>query len=147
VSPPWWQTILARVVFAALFVLSMFFVYRLRVRNLQRSKRLLAQLVDQRTDELRQVNAHLEEKQEEISTQNEQMKLQQQRLEELNEELREHRNNLEKQVQERTAELNAAKIKAEESDRLKSSFLANMSHEVRTPMNAIIGFSTLLEKK
>ncbi len=37
-----------------------------------------------------------------------------------------------------------AKLKAEESDRLKSAFLANLSHEVRTPMNAILGFSELL---
>jgi PAS domain S-box-containing protein len=38
----------------------------------------------------------------------------------------------------------AAKVKAEESDKLKSAFLSNMSHEIRTPMNAILGFSTLL---
>jgi len=37
-----------------------------------------------------------------------------------------------------------AKIKAEESDRLKSAFLANMSHEIRTPMNGILGFADLL---
>lgn len=41
-------------------------------------------------------------------------------------------------------ELNAAKIKAEGSDRLESAFLANMSHEIRTPLNAIVGFSKLL---
>src|ERR1035437_3937013 len=41
-------------------------------------------------------------------------------------------------------ELINAKEKASQSDKLKSSFLMNMSHEVRTPMNAIIGFSTLL---
>lgn len=37
-----------------------------------------------------------------------------------------------------------AKIRAEESDRLKSAFLANMSHEIRTPLNAIVGFSNIL---
>lgn len=41
-------------------------------------------------------------------------------------------------------ELIAARIKAEEADKLKSTFLANMSHEIRTPMNAIVGFSQLI---
>lgn len=47
-------------------------------------------------------------------------------------------------LKEKQQKLAAAKDKAEESDRLKTSFLANMSHEIRTPMNAIIGFSDLL---
>ncbi len=41
-------------------------------------------------------------------------------------------------------ELLETKERAIQSDKLKTSFLTNMSHEVRTPMNAIIGFSTLL---
>jgi len=59
--------------------------------------------------------------------------------------LQEERESLELRVLERTAELNAAKEKAEESDKLKSSFLANMSHEIRTPLNAILGFSALIQ--
>lgn len=43
--------------------------------------------------------------------------------------------------------LQAAKEKAEQSDKLKSVFLANLSHEIRTPMNGIIGFTKLLKKK
>lgn len=42
------------------------------------------------------------------------------------------------------ATLIAARVKAEESDRLKSAFIANMSHEIRTPLNAIVGFSDVL---
>ncbi len=43
-------------------------------------------------------------------------------------------------------DLQKAKIKAEESDHLKSAFLANMSHEIRTPMNGILGFAELLKE-
>lgn len=54
--------------------------------------------------------------------------------------------NLEEKVNRRTSELQEAKEKAEESDRLKSAFLANMSHEIRTPMNGILGFAELLRE-
>lgn len=40
--------------------------------------------------------------------------------------------------------LEEAKILAEESVKNKSLFLSNMSHEVRTPLNALAGFSSIL---
>ena len=46
----------------------------------------------------------------------------------------------------RNAELDIARKRALDANRLKSDFLTNMSHEMRTPMNGILGFSELLAK-
>jgi len=44
-------------------------------------------------------------------------------------------------------ELIAAKEKAEEASRLKTSLLGNMSHELRTPLTGILGFSQILAEE
>ena len=39
------------------------------------------------------------------------------------------------------------KVQAEQSNKAKSTFLSNMSHDIRTPMNAIIGYTNLIKKE
>jgi PAS domain S-box-containing protein len=53
-------------------------------------------------------------------------------------------NNMMNILEETHRELVAARLKAEEANKVKSEFLANMSHEIRTPMNAIIGMTSLV---
>ncbi len=43
--------------------------------------------------------------------------------------------------------LKDALIQARQANEAKNMFLANMSHDIRTPMNAIVGFSALLERE
>jgi signal transduction histidine kinase/ligand-binding sensor domain-containing protein/CheY-like chemotaxis protein len=130
IKPPFWQTLVFRIALVLIIVISIYFIYLYRVKSFKQNQRQLEENVVKRTEQLSMANKMLEEKQEEISSQNEELLI--------------HRLNLEKLVEDRTSELQEALIKAEESDKLKSAFLANMSHEVRTPMNAIVGFSSML---
>jgi PAS domain S-box-containing protein len=50
------------------------------------------------------------------------------------------------QLENNKVELGKAKEKAEAANQAKSDFLANMSHDIRTPMNAILGFTELLKR-
>jgi signal transduction histidine kinase/CheY-like chemotaxis protein len=48
------------------------------------------------------------------------------------------------EIRETESMLREAKERAEAGDRAKGQFLATMSHEVRTPLNGIVGFASLL---
>ncbi|MCP5046201.1 MAG: response regulator [bacterium] len=56
------------------------------------------------------------------------------------------RKEMEEKLQKSFEEVVSLKDKAEEASRLKSQFLAGMSHDIRTPLNAVMGFTDLLLK-
>ncbi|HWJ04870.1 MAG TPA: ATP-binding protein, partial [Steroidobacteraceae bacterium] len=59
-------------------------------------------------------------------------------------ELQQANSRLEELVLARTQELVEARDRAERADRTKTSFLSTVSHELRSPLNAIIGFTDVL---
>tara|TARA_R110000787_G_scaffold16622_25_gene50853 strand:- start:103200 stop:104684 length:1485 start_codon:yes stop_codon:yes gene_type:complete len=58
--------------------------------------------------------------------------------------LKQTQSDLERRVRERTHDLEQASTEALLANRAKTQFLAAMSHEFRTPLNATIGFASLL---
>lgn len=130
IIPPWWNTSLLKVVIILFVLISAVLIIRLRFKMLKNRNKLLKDKVDERTADLLILNKTLRKQKKEIEEKNGELFIHQTRLEDL--------------VKERTKELEKAKNKAEESDRLKSAFLANLSHEIRTPMNSIMGFASLL---
>ena len=133
IHAPWYKTSIFKLFLGLLFLIILISIYLMRMAFYKKQRRVLQQQVDYRTKELTAANNLLVEKTAEI--------------EEQNVHLFQHQNHLEELVRGRTEALNKAKLKAEESDRLKSAFMANVSHEIRTPMNAIYGFSNLLNEK
>jgi signal transduction histidine kinase/ActR/RegA family two-component response regulator len=81
------------------------------------------------------LNGELEDKQDKLEETSAEMEAQLEEITALNDEL-----------EDKQGRLGVACKQAEAANNAKTSFLFNMSHDIRTPMNAIIGFTDLLEK-
>ncbi len=62
----------------------------------------------------------------------------------IQQELKEYSEKLGQRVVERTRELKEANAHLKELDQLKSAFIATASHELKTPLNTIIGFTSMI---
>ncbi len=133
ILPPWWNTIWFKLFGLGAGLGLLFLFFKLRTKNLERQKSNLEKIVSERT-------AQLEKQQEIVNEQAEKILAANLELEQLNSEL-------EKRVIERTAELEKAKIRAEKADEIKSEFLAQMSHEIRSPINVVLSFSSLIKSE
>lgn len=151
IIPPIYKTLFFKITLCILLIITIIYIIYIRNKRVKLINKELEKLVYKKTLDLQKAADQLEESQSEIMAQNEEIEKQNEFLKELNEKislqnraLETYSNDLERKVEERTLELQLAKNKAEESDKLKSSILANMSHEIRTPMNSIIGLTNIL---
>ena len=147
IEPPfyktWWFLLLIGIFLTGMAVM----IFRIRVRNTHIDNLRLARLVHERTSELEDRNKEIIIQNEEILRQRDLATSQRDKIINQNAELEMHREKLSVLVEERTKELNLAKEKAEQSDKMKTAFLENLSHEIRTPLNSILGFINLLREK
>jgi signal transduction histidine kinase/ligand-binding sensor domain-containing protein len=109
--------------------LSIFRIYRLRVKHLRGQAQKLTVLVEERTADLRKSEHELRQSRDELEV----------RVQERTQDLMRLNRSLANEIEVRTH----AEQRAEAASRAKSDFLANMSHEIRTPINGIMGMTGL----
>jgi ligand-binding sensor domain-containing protein/signal transduction histidine kinase len=166
ITPPWWETLLFRIVLVMTLygVVILFFI--LRTRNIRKTNQKLKGLVDQKTKELQETNEVLIKREKEIKTQNEILHEQGEELAAQNEELvqsqeeasaqrdllaqqnkvlteaqrviEQHNESLEAEVIKRTQEL------LEYNQQLEQ-FAFISAHNLRGPVARILGLGQLLD--
>ncbi|MFZ4522954.1 MAG: response regulator [Bacteroidales bacterium] len=107
------------------------------------------QQIQQQSEELQQSNSQLEEQQQQLQQQSEELQQTNAQLEEQQQQLMQQTDELRKgneQLQQAKADLDIKAGDLEMSNKYKSDFLATMSHELRTPLNSIILLSKMMQK-
>lgn len=115
----------------------------------ERNKEILEKIkeLSKQQEELEKQTHEISEKNIEIVKYNKELDIKNKKIEEQNKVLEEYKQELEKIVEIRKKELQIEMERAEVANKLKTSFLNNLSNEIRTPLNAITDFATLLVHK
>jgi signal transduction histidine kinase len=120
---------------------------------MHKNEEILAQsaMIESQSKRLFEQNNLLEEQSQSTRGKNEELLVLNEEIRTKSKELSQANIELEEKVQERTEELQKSnneliisRDKAQASDLLKTAFMNNISHEVRTPLNGIMGFGSLL---
>jgi signal transduction histidine kinase len=133
----WWDYILMHplviIIALAVVLIVAFIITVISLRS--KTERKHRKTVEGKLEEITLLNEQLTEKQNALEESSAEQEAQLEEIIALNEELEDRQEKLEEACEQ-----------AESANQAKTTFLFNMSHDIRTPMNAIIGFTGLLDK-
>ncbi len=135
IVPPWWQTLVFKIIAIAFLLLSVFYAYKYRIKKIQRQNILLEQRIKERTAQLNNAYKNLEESNSKLESSNN-------KLETANTDLAKAISELEYS----NDQLQILNNKLEFSNKELEAFSYSVSHDLKAPLRSIKSFTQIMKE-